>query len=121
MLGETSKKQSNLLQNILEFKNRARPRSKGDKQRKNTFKSINALYQGTELVLNDFKSGIFPLKPTQGSRMKLLTPKAIFPRLSIAFAQVKVGNTSVNIVNKIRQIINSLFRAKEITKKCITR
>ena len=53
--------------------------------------------------------------------MKLLTPKAMFPRLSIAFAQVKVGNTSVNIVNKIRQIINSLFRAKEITKKCITR
>ena len=37
MLGETSKKQSNLLQNILEFKNRARPRSKGDKQRKKYF------------------------------------------------------------------------------------
>ena len=38
-------------------------------------------------------------------------------RLPIALAQVKVGNTSENLLNEIRQIIYSLYRAKEITKK----
>ena len=38
-------------------------------------------------------------------------------RLSIALAQVKAGNTSKNLLNEIRQIIYSLYRAKEITKR----
>ena len=38
-------------------------------------------------------------------------------RLSTALAQVKSGNTPVNLLNEIRQIIYSLYRAKEITKK----
>ena len=38
-------------------------------------------------------------------------------RLSIAFPQIKAGNTSENLLNKIRQIIYFLYGAKEITKK----
>ena len=38
-------------------------------------------------------------------------------RLSIALAQVKAGNTSAKLLNEIRWIIYSLYRAKEITKK----
>ena len=38
-------------------------------------------------------------------------------RLPIAHTQVKIGNASENIVNEIRQIINYLYQAKEITKK----
>ena len=38
-------------------------------------------------------------------------------RLPIAFAQVKAGNTSENLLHEIRQIIYSLKEAKEITKK----
>ena len=38
-------------------------------------------------------------------------------RLTIALAQVKAGNTSENLLNEIRQIIYSLYQAKEITKK----
>ena len=38
-------------------------------------------------------------------------------RLPIALAQVKAGNSSENVLNKIRQIIYSLYRANEITKK----
>ena len=38
-------------------------------------------------------------------------------RLLIAIAQVKVGNTSENLLNEIRQIIYSLYWEKEITKK----
>ena len=41
----------------------------------------------------------------------------MLPRLPIALAQVKAGNTSENLLNEIRQIIYSLYRAKEITKK----
>ena len=38
-------------------------------------------------------------------------------RLSIAFAQVKSGNTSANLPNEIIQIMYSLYWAWEITKK----
>ena len=37
-------------------------------------------------------------------------------RLPIAPAQVKAGNISKNLLNEIRQIIYSLYSAKEITK-----
>ena len=38
-------------------------------------------------------------------------------RLSIALAQVQAGNTSGNLLNKIKQTIYYLYRAKEYTKK----
>ena len=38
-------------------------------------------------------------------------------RLPITVEQVKAGNTSENLLNCIRQIIYSLYREKEITKK----
>ena len=37
--------------------------------------------------------------------------------LPITLAHVKAGNTSKNLLNEIRQIIYSLYQAKEITKK----
>ena len=37
-------------------------------------------------------------------------------RLPIALAQVKASNTSENLLNEIRQVIDSLYWAKEITK-----
>ena len=49
--------------------------------------------------------------------LKILSPKQMLQRLPIALAQVKAGNTSENLLNEIRQIIYSLYRAKEITKK----
>ena len=118
--------QTNLLENIVKFDKKFRPRSNEDKDKKrNTFDSINALYEGRELTHNAFRSGIFPIKEIQGKgrpsdlamRLKILTPKQIFQRLPIALAQVKAGNTSENLLNKIRKIIYSLYRLKEITKK----
>ena len=38
-------------------------------------------------------------------------------RLPIALAKVKAGNTSENLLNKMRQIMPSLYRANEITQK----
>ena len=51
------------------------------------------------------------------SNLKILTPKQMLQRLPIVLAQVKAGNTSENLLNEIRQIVYSLYRAKEITKK----
>ena len=38
-------------------------------------------------------------------------------RLPTALAQVKVGNTSENLLSKVRQIMYYLYRAKQINKK----
>ena len=56
-------------------------------------------------------------KTKHGKGLKILTPKQMLQRLSITLAQVKAGNTSEDLLNEIRQIIYSLYRANEITKK----
>ena len=50
-------------------------------------------------------------------QLKILTPKQMLQKLPIALVQVKAGNTSENLLYEMRQIIYSLYRAKEITKK----
>ena len=47
----------------------------------------------------------FSNKVSNHSNLKILTPKKILQRLPIAFAQVKAGNTSENVLNEIKQII----------------
>ena len=49
-----------------------------------------------------------------GTGLKILTPKQMLQRLPIALAHVKAGNTSENLLNKIHQIIYSLYQPKEI-------
>ena len=56
-------------------------------------------------------------KPIHGEGLKILTPKQMLPILPIALAPVKAGNTSENLLNEIRQIIYSLYRAKKIITK----
>ena len=48
--------------------------------------------------------------------LKILSPKQMLQRLPIVLAQ-KVGSTSKNLLNETRQIIYSLYQAKEITKR----
>ena len=54
---------------------------------------------------------------TKGTGLRILTPKQMLQRLLIALAQVKAGNNSESLLNKIRQIVYSLHQSKEITKK----
>ena len=54
---------------------------------------------------------------TKGEGLTILTPKQMLQRLPVAIAQVKADNNSENLLNEIRQIIYSLYRSKEITKK----
>ena len=49
--------------------------------------------------------------------LKILTPNQMLKRLPIALPQVKAGNNSESLLNEIRQIVYSLYRSKEITKK----
>ena len=91
---------------------------------KDTLSTLNNFYDVREMVLNGFKSKIFLTKSTgaglfntNDSKLKVLTPKQMLQRLPIALAQVKAGNNSENLLNEIRQIIYSLCRSKEITKK----
>ena len=110
--------QTNLLENMVRFYNKSKPKTKEGKDKKqNTFVSVNALYEGRELTINAFRNGILPTKATKGKRLKILTPKQMPQRLTIALAQVKAGNTSGNLLNQIRHIICLLYRAKEITKE----
>ena len=57
------------------------------------------------------------MKEIKGKGMKISSPKQMLQRLPIALALVKAGNTSENLLNKIRQIIFFLYWEKEITKK----
>ena len=54
---------------------------------------------------------------TSGKGLKILTPQELLQRLPIVLAQGKAGNNSENSLNKIRQIVCSLYQSKEITKK----
>ena len=84
---------------------------------------MTSLAQGREMVLTAFKSGIFQVsKESQegegaNEMLKILTPNQMLKRLPIALAQVKPGNNSESVLNEIRQIVYSLYRSKEITKK----
>ena len=54
---------------------------------------------------------------TKGTELKILTPKQLLQRLPIALAKVRAGNNSESLLNKIRQIVYSLYQSKQITKK----
>ena len=86
------------------------------------FKTYIIFLKVEKEFLNAFDSKIFSIKVkgagfSDHSNLKILTPKQMLQRLPIALAQVKAGNTSENLLNKIRQIIYSLYPAKEFTKK----
>ena len=48
------------------------------------------------------------LAKQEGKGLKILSPKKILQRLSIALAQIKTVNNSESLLNKIRQIVYSL-------------
>ena len=56
-------------------------------------------------------------RPIHGEGLKILIPKQMLQTLSILLVQVKGGNRSENLLSKIRQVMYSLYKAKEIAKK----
>ena len=52
-----------------------------------------------------------------GQGLKILTPNQMLSRLTISLAQLKAGNNSEKLKNKIRQLLYSLYRSKKLTKQ----
>ena len=112
--------QNELLNYIEKFNSSTKPRDPELKElKKEVLDSVLALLQGREMVFTAFKSGIFPRskESQEGTGLKILTPNQMLKRLPIALAQIKASNTSETLLNEIRQIVCSLYRSKEITKK----
>ena len=124
-LEEANEDQETLLDEIVYFNKKTKPRNERKKQEKeDVIKNLHNFYNGRKKVINAFNSKIFPIK-TKGtgyleskpSSFKILTPNQMLKRLPIALAQIKAGNNSESLLNEIRQIAYSLYRSKEITKK----
>ena len=58
----------------------------------------------------------FDKQKQEGQGLKILTPNQILSRLPISLAQLKAGNSSEKLKNKIRQLLYSLYRSKKLTK-----
>ena len=96
-IDEAETDHNNLLKHLVHFNDKSRPRTtEGKEKKRNTYESAYVLYEGQELILNAFRSGLFPIKETQGKGLKILTPKQMLQRLPIALAQVKADKTSEN-------------------------
>ena len=115
--------QASLLSQINDFM-KTKPRDlEKRKLRSDVLDSMTSLVNGREMVFKALQSGIFHrLEESQEGNganeiLKILTPNQMLKRLPIALAQVKAGNNSESLLNEIRQIVYSLYRSKEITKK----
>ena len=56
------------------------------------------------------------IQKQRGSGLKTLTPNQTLSTLPITLAQLKAGNNSEKLKNKIRQLLYSLYRSKKLTK-----
>ena len=59
-------------------------------------------------------------KNTLDKQLKILNPKQMLQRLPIVLSQIKAGKISINLLNKILQIIYFLFGVKKLLKNYIT-
>ena len=114
----------NYQKDYLSYLNNMRKGNKNVEQRQ-TLTNLNILYNAREEAIKfieHYGSMILEAKrlakeEQEGKGLKILTPNQMLKRLPIALAQVKAGNNSESLLNEIRQIVYSLYRSKEITKK----
>ena len=122
--GEMSLEEAKTVQQYyLDYLNIIRKGNKNAEQRK-ALANINILYSARNNAIKfieDYSSMILEAKKLareqEGTGHKILTPNQMLKRLPIALAQIKTGNNSESLLNEIRQIVYSLYRSKEITKK----
>ena len=72
--------------------------------------------QENEKIIDIVEKVIEHDRQNQGQGSKILTPNQILSRLPISLAQLKAGNNSKKLKNKIRQLLYSLYRSKKLTK-----
>ena len=54
---------------------------------------------------------------TEEKGLKILTPNEMLWRLPISLAQLKAGNNSEKLKNRIKQLLYSLYRSKNLTRQ----
>ena len=95
-------------------------------EQKETINNIKNMYNSREEVINFFREYAEILSnanynskqnETEGKGLKILTPKQMLQRLPISLAQVKAGNNSESLLNKIRQTVYSLYQSKQRSRK----
>ena len=59
----------------------------------------------------------FNKEKQEGKGLKILTPSEMLSRLPISLAQLEAGNNSEKLKNEIRELLYSLYRSKNLTKK----
>ena len=110
--------------NFRKYLNLIRIGNKNDNQ-KRTLANINLFYNARDNAIQfirDYGGMILEarnqaLEEQFGKGLKILTPNQMLKKSSIALAQIKAGYNSESLLNEIRQIVYSLYRSKEITKK----
>ena len=97
------------------------PKNRSDKQ-DDVIDDVTNLHESRQRVVQMFidyprekSRRIYESKQRKG--LKILTPNQMLKRLPIALAQIKTGNNSESLLNEIREIVYSLYRSKEISKK----
>ena len=115
----------NKQQNYLNYLNIIRRGNKNANEKK-TLANINVHFNARNSAIKfieDYGSLIPEAKKLareqeqEGTRLKILTPNQMLKILPITLAQLKAGNNSESLLHEIRQIVYSLYRSKEITKK----
>ena len=123
--GEMSVEEAkNRQKDYLKYLNIIRKGNKNPRQ-KRTLSNIENYFNARNSAIKfieDYGSMILEAKrlakeDQEGEGLKILTPNQMLKRLPIALAQIKAGNNSESLLNEIRQIVYSLYRSKEITKK----
>ena len=119
----TLQEAKNTQQDYLNYLNIIRKGNRNAEQKK-TLANINILFNSRNNAIKfieDYGSMILDTKKLakeqEGTGLKILTPNQMLQRLPIALVQIKAGNNSESLLNEIRQIVYSLYRSKEITKK----
>ena len=96
---------------------------KNTPKQKDVINDYEDLYNTREKVLDffiDYTKMVFfdaGYKTKHSKWFEILTPKQMFERLPIAFAQLKAGNNSEGLINEIKKIVYFFYQCKEITKK----
>ena len=106
---------------MINLKNLQNQKTQTRRKKALIFPNAERILKGIKKVLNGFENKIFPIgKQTQGNehyvdldrvsmvsdgmQIKILDPKEMLQKLSIALVLVKAGNTSENLLNEICQI-----------------
>ena len=101
-----SQKYNTFINNFNKFERiqgKKKPGAKGPNQ-----KELIKYGKGLKRIIERISS--IPLGSQSGEGLKILTPQQIFTRLPILLAQIKAGNNSQKLKNKIRQLLYSLYR-----------